>query len=342
MQSEPTHPVTAEVCSCQIQAPATAEIGCQTDIVIPVTRPALRTVWAATDDITLKSHVLRDHGYFNFKLPTPPEDTSAAEVHEAEPHEAGPTEEEELQESDDNTDKDEDYVPEDEEDDDEEDPDDATESILKIPRIYMVFWEQLKELFRVCHECSKGLNVEPLVKICGFAMTVTTECVDGHTFKWTSHPTVGGLYEGNLAIPSAIFLTGGSFTSFAELCLSADIAHLSTRECSNLQKAYMIPEVNSMWEKHHEGLLAAVDDTPIIAAGDARCDSPGHNATYGTYTIMDTATQYILAQETVRVTDDDIANSYWLEPEGFERCLKTLEVGFMLQTITDCEKCVLF
>ena len=135
------------------------------------------------------------------------------------------------------------------------------------------------------------------------------------------------MFAGNLLVPSAVFLTGNSFTSFHEMAQCADLATLTSRQCSNLQRAYMIPEVTHMWDRHCEGVLAATGDRPIIVAGDARCDSPGHNATFGTYTMMDTESQLILAQETVRVTDDDVSNSYWLEPEGLKRCLKTLEVG---------------
>ena len=50
-----------------------------------------------------------------------------------------------------------------------------------------------------------------------------TECVDGHSFIWHSQPKIGSIYECNLMIPSALFLTGHSYTVYKEMC---DLIHL--------------------------------------------------------------------------------------------------------------------
>jgi hypothetical protein len=64
----------------------------------------------------------------------------------------------------------------------------------------------------------------------------------------------------------------------------------------------------------------------LVLAGDARMDSPGHNAKYGSYTLMDTdgngseGNRKIVAMEMVQVTE--VKNSNHLEPEGLKRCLR--------------------
>jgi hypothetical protein len=107
------------------------------------------------------------------------------------------------------------------------------------------------------------------------------------------------------------------------MCDLANIQALRERQYYNLQAAYMIPQVTQAWERHNDAVLAAIGDTPLILAGDARHDSPGHCATFGTYTLLDTATNMILSQETVKCTE--VNNSYWLEIEGLSRALNNLE-----------------
>lgn len=134
-----------------------------------------------------------------------------------------------------------------------------------------------------------------------------------------------GTYAGNLLVPSALFLTGNSHSAFVETSKLLNLASLSCRQFSNIQRAYVVPEVKTMWTQHTEALLAVVGESPLVVSGDARCDPPGHNATYGTYTILDVQSHLILAQETVRMTE--VKNSYWLEPEGLERCHKHIKVN---------------
>lgn len=40
---------------------------------------------------------------------------------------------------------------------------------------------------------------------------------------------------------------------------------------------------------------------PVNVAGDGRCDSPGHNALFGLYSLMDTTTKKIVAATVIKV-----------------------------------------
>lgn len=131
------------------------------------------------------------------------------------------------------------------------------------------------------------------------------------------------MYLANLTVPSAIFLTGNSYSSFLELCEVLQLQTLRERQFYNIQSAYIIPQVGVAWELHNTAVLSTLSGSQLTVAGDARHDSPGHCATYGTYTLLDTASNLIIAQQSVKVTE--VNNSYWLEVEGARRCLQTVD-----------------
>ena len=72
-------------------------------------------------------------------------------------------------------------------------------------RKFVVSEINLVALFCTCktRNCNKPLMSNPTITVTGFAVIVTTECVDGHTFVWHSQPKIGSIYECNLLIPSA-------------------------------------------------------------------------------------------------------------------------------------------
>lgn len=55
-------------------------------------------------------------------------------------------------------------------------------------------------------------------------------------------------------------------------------------------------------------MLTEIKDGPskdVVVGGDARCDSPGYSAKYGTYTIMDLERNKILDIQLVQVKHSD-------------------------------------
>ena len=71
---------------------------------------------------------------------------------------------------------------------------------------------------------------------------------------------------------------------------------------------------------------------PLQLSGDGRCDSPGHNAKYCTYSLTDSVTDLILDYNLVQVTET--GSSVAMEKDGLQRCLSNvLSSGLQIESI---------
>lgn len=78
----------------------------------------------------------------------------------------------------------------------------------------------------------------------------------------------------------------------------------------------MIPVVNEAWEAESRRQIEKLD-------GDGCCDSPGHCAKYGTYTLMGDDTGDVVAFNVVQVSE--VTSSNAMEKEGFSRYIEMLD-----------------
>ena len=314
------------------------------------THPVMRCVEVATDDVDFAATIHHDHPYctadpnkhYAIGLNQPASEKSITNTEqylsriESEPtkdtvagDEVNETDETSILLDDDT--KDVEYVPHsphsfssgDSDSGSGSDSGDECDDLVKEEK-FIVYKSKLLPLFSTCRHpgCGKPTIETPTMFTCGFAVGVTTYCIDGHTFTWHSQPKIGSIFAGNIAIPSALFITGNSYSTFAETCECLSLQALSSRQCYNIQWCYVIPEVNKAWSKHNESVLATLAGEELTLSGDARCDSPGHSASFGTYTLLDSASHMIVFQETVHVSE--VKNSYWMELAGLERCLETI------------------
>ena len=68
-----------------------------------------------------------------------------------------------------------------------------------------------------------------------------------------------------------------------------------------IKSLYILTAVRNVWGSRVKELHAKREGKNVRLAGDGRCDSPGHCAKYGCYTLMDADTHEILHVELVPV-----------------------------------------
>ena len=66
--------------------------------------------------------------------------------------------------------------------------------------------------------------------------------------------------------------------------------------------------------------------------GDGRCDSPGHNAKYLTYSMQDQESKEVASLNVVQVTE--AGNSNNMELLGFKRALADIEINATVKQVT--------
>ena len=49
---------------------------------------------------------------------------------------------------------------------------------------------------------------------------------------------------------------------------------------------HMLSVTNEAWKKEHSQIVSASKQRKLILSGDGRCDSPGHNVKYLTYSLV--------------------------------------------------------
>ena len=89
------------------------------------------------------------------------------------------------------------------------------------------------------------------------------------------------------------------------------------------QKKYILGAVNKVYKTYRNGLLHQFIDKPGKFGGDGRCDSPGHNAKYSTYSVMEQDSSQILHFHVTSVEETD-GNSNRMEKQGLVLVLKKL------------------
>ncbi|XP_019640935.1 PREDICTED: uncharacterized protein LOC109482594 [Branchiostoma belcheri] len=199
-------------------------------------------------------------------------------------------------------------------------------------KYFITHKDSILQLFqdKVCAECNKRVTITDKFTV-GSMLTVKYECPDFHSGVWRSQPRVKMMGEGNLLIPGAILFSGGTYQKFSDFCETLHLQNFSETHFNKVQRTFLLPAIDHYYNSSQEQIidyfrntddLMPQDRERITLLGDGRCDSPGHNAKYCTYSFMEESSKYILHFEMIQVTETGSSQS--METEGFRRGLNFL------------------
>ena len=187
---------------------------------------------------------------------------------------------------------------------------------------FVVFKQELFKLFKRCPDCGADV-IKKEQSTQGTQLFVTRICKNGHKNFWSSQPMIEGMAAGNLLLSSSILLSGSTYTKVASLADILKLKFFSERTFYSIQDKYLFPVINEFWHQEQNSVFSKLADKDLWLSGDGRCDSPGHNAKYGTYTMIDQQTDKIVDFHVVQVTE--VNNSNAMEREGFKRCMNHIQ-----------------
>ena len=186
----------------------------------------------------------------------------------------------------------------------------------------IVFDSCLKQLFQFCRICGTIVK-KAYLKQRGSLICVATVCKAGHTEPWFSQPFTKKMAAGNLICSGGILSTGNHFMRVSALMSACNIRFFEKGTFYYIQRKFLWPVVNNHYIVQQREILQSFRGQPLVLAGDGRCDSPGDNAKYGTYNVMEVTTEKIVHFSLVQVSE--VANSNAMEKEGLKKCLEFLE-----------------
>lgn len=215
------------------------------------------------------------------------------------------------------------------------------ESAIKMEKC-IVFTDTLMSLITcingsVCKRAECGRVLEYRKTYMGTCLVVSWGCKSGHFGgRWASQPSCNNIRAGNLVLASALFLSGNSYMKIGLMFNFCNLQYFSSTLFNQYQRLYIIPAVNEFWDQHRQQLWNEKAEKEVVLSGDARNDSPGHNAQYCTYTLADVSDRGILQVNVVDVREAG-GKSNNMERIGFERGMNALLASPMTvkEVVTD-------
>ena len=121
--------------------------------------------------------------------------------------------------------------------------------------------------------------------------------------SWDSQPLIWDIPLDNDMMSSGILFGGGSPAKVLRIMRHMNIITIGYSTFMQHQNRYLHPAVEITYKKQQSTLLEDMkaEGKELILGGDGRCDSPGHSAKYGCYSLMDVEHNKIVESQLVQV-----------------------------------------
>ncbi len=189
------------------------------------------------------------------------------------------------------------------------------------------------KLFDLCRECGAEITINK--ELVGAYCKIQQICGCCYwSCNWQSSNAFRNVKAVNIDLAAAILFSATIPTKALRLFKIIGVPMFSLRTYLRHQKTYLLPTILHCWKSEQKLLLEEIlsrDNKSVQLGGDARCDSPGSSAKFGTYTMMDLETGKVIDIKIVQ--SNEVGGSHAIELEGLEQSLRFLdEYGVVVKT----------
>ncbi|XP_060077580.1 uncharacterized protein LOC132557108 [Ylistrum balloti] len=171
-------------------------------------------------------------------------------------------------------------------------------------------------------ECDENME---LSQVFGTRVKVEQTCgTCGYNWEWKSQHMIGSIPYGNLRLSCGILFAGFPPSKALRVFDFMNVPSISNDTFLKHQKHYLQPVIVDAWESSRREHIqeAKADRRTISIGGDGRCDTPGHSAKFGSYSVMDLDDGRVLDIHLVQ--SNEVKSSCHVEKEGLARSVKFL------------------
>jgi hypothetical protein len=168
-------------------------------------------------------------------------------------------------------------------------------------KFYVVSENKLLHLFQICQKCGSRGAEAAIVSTNGTLITISQHCLgcDEET-KWCSQENIGSYPSGNIRLSTALLCAGGIPNKTIRMLEFWGIQCYTPKTFFSHQRNFLCQAIHNCWEEEYIRVMCSLGEVAQLS-GDARCDSMGHCAKYGSYSLHDTKGNAIVCTELVVV-----------------------------------------
>ena len=174
---------------------------------------------------------------------------------------------------------------------------------------FVVYCSSLILLLRNCLTCSLPATIKN-IKVKGSQLIVKLAFPNHHQNIWKTQPTVNQYSQGNLTLSAAVLFSANTFEKIANCFDIANIQWITKTRYYAVQRKFLAGVVHLNCSRMNTSLVNRLkNEGECKLSGDGRHDSPGHNAKYVTYSLMNQQTNEIGAFAVTQVTEAGNSNN---------------------------------